>query len=284
MPQLIGVNASHAEDLAVALSLLGAAEEGLCPDRQGWGIAFHDGRAARIYKEAGPVNHNAMLRILRERTFTATSMVGQFGEKGVDESQPGFSQLRPFDRELAGRSWVFAHAGSLPGIGEPVTSRFRALGDSDSERAFVLLLETLSGWSGGGDELDTMLDRFADTVSVINVHGAFNFLLADGEHLFVHAHTSLHVLEIEGERPMRLIASYPSEDARAWACLRPNTLAVFRQGRLLGRRATRGQAPASAWQDDAASFEDMAACRRKATEERARQAALYGEGFQFESC
>ena len=68
---------------------------------------------------------------------------------------------QPFARELGGRMHVFAHNGDLDAgrLGAPRGS-FRPVGDTDSERAFCVLLERLTAiWLRGGTPRSTRASR-----------------------------------------------------------------------------------------------------------------------------
>lgn len=50
----------------------------------------------------------------------------------------------PFQRELWGRYWIFAHNGNLKHFAPPLSGRFLPVGTTDSERAFCYILDTLA--------------------------------------------------------------------------------------------------------------------------------------------
>ena len=100
---------------------------------------------------------------------------------------------QPFVRELGGRIHAFAHNGSLPGVENEAargTRRFRAVGETDSEAAFCILLEHMAPlWESGTvpslvDRL-TIIRRFA---AMLRERGPANFLYADADVLFAHGH------------------------------------------------------------------------------------------------
>jgi glutamine amidotransferase len=58
-----------------------------------------------------------------------------------------YPNAQPFIRELAGRIHLFAHNGDLPGIFESKAfqpERFNPIGETDSERAFCVLLDRMA--------------------------------------------------------------------------------------------------------------------------------------------
>ena len=54
----------------------------------------------------------------------------------------------PFIRELWGQAWVFAHNGDLKDFNPPLQGDFLPIGETDSELAFCLLLQTLKNAFG----------------------------------------------------------------------------------------------------------------------------------------
>ena len=62
-----------------------------------------------------------------------------------------YQNAQPFIRELAGRVHLFAHNGDLPGIFQSSAfrpNRFNPIGETDSERAFCVLLDRMASiWS-----------------------------------------------------------------------------------------------------------------------------------------
>jgi hypothetical protein len=100
---------------------------------------------------------------------------------------------QPFLRELGGRVHVFAHNGNLPEIEQRMEGRwqrFQPIGQTDSEIAFCILLQSLSLlWT------DRRLPSVEDRVSIIcsvaaefREIGLANFIYSDGDMLFAHGH------------------------------------------------------------------------------------------------
>ncbi len=62
----------------VTLSFAELARHGglVGPHRDGWGLAYYEGRDAHLFREAAPAATSASLRFLQEHPFTATTVVG----------------------------------------------------------------------------------------------------------------------------------------------------------------------------------------------------------------
>ena len=150
-----------------------------------------------------------------------------------------FENTHPFDRELFGRRFVFAHNGHLPGIERLSTEplqRFMPLGETDSERAFCLMLNLLSQRSHDGYQPRTLQAVLRELSAPLLALGRCNYLLSDGERLFAHGDNSLHSvtrscaaethtvqsdilrMRMEHTAPQRaaLVATVPLTDAEDW--------------------------------------------------------------------
>jgi predicted glutamine amidotransferase len=98
----------------------------------------------------------------------------------------------PFQRELWGRYWIFAHNGNLKGFAPVLDGSFVPVGDTDSELAFCYLLQRLRAEFGDAMPLrQPMFDFLAGITREIAAHGEFNFLLSNGNCLYAHCATKL---------------------------------------------------------------------------------------------
>lgn len=157
----------------------------------GWGVAFHEGRDVRLYKEPEPAGNSAWLDFIERRSHPARLLISHVRRATVGSNILGNTQ--PFVRELGGRMHLFAHNGGFSDIVrsfEDVDHRFRPVGDTDSERAFCLLLERLAplwgtGASPGLASRRSAVEAFAAEMRPL---GIANFLYSDGEYVFAHGH------------------------------------------------------------------------------------------------
>jgi glutamine amidotransferase len=142
--------------------------------------------------------------MLAESPRASSLVVAHIRKANPPEIGRAWANTHPFERELGGNAWVFAHNGKLAGIhGSPTfaTTRFLPVGDTDSESAFC-------------------------------------FLLADGLHLVAHATGRLHMLErpcrtVECEEAAVLLATEPLS-AEDWTPLERGSIHVFAAGRWMG--------------------------------------------------
>lgn len=237
------------------------------PHRDGWGVAFHDGRDAVVLREPSPASESACARFLQEHGPPAPIVFSHI--RKATRGDRRLANTQPFCRELGGRRHVFAHNGHVPGVeaDERFTfERHRPIGTTDSERCFCTLLERLSPlWMKARDEPPPLAARLAiveELAAAMREHGPANFLYTDGDAVFVHAHRrtqasgaveppGLHFLErrcypdadaLDGvavdtqgpveEQVLVLVASRPLSD-EAWLPLEEGTVAVLRHGERL---------------------------------------------------
>ena len=149
------------------------------------------------------------------------------------------ANTHPFEREWNGRSWVFAHNGKLPGLrGMKVCpdNRFRPLGDTDSELAFCFILDTIARGIGRDNHFSPAMlaNTIQPVVDELATFGEFNFILSDGECLYVNAHTNLHWLQRAGSaesnaHKMILLATAPLT-AEPWLAVTPGRIHIYRDG------------------------------------------------------
>jgi predicted glutamine amidotransferase len=166
-----------------------------------------------------------------------------------------YRNTQPFTREFAGRIHTFAHNGSVPGIFAMRRSRhgqFGPVGETDSERAFCLLLERLHGaWrSKKLPSLDKRMDVVTRFAAELRTFGSANFLYSDGDALFAHGDRRQRCSGSESVPPglvvnerrcpapddgrIILVASVPLTDG-AWSSLAEGEVIALSGGRTLLR-------------------------------------------------
>src|SRR5207237_10901757 len=74
-----------------------------------------------------PIKSTPVIAHIRKATFGAVAL----------------ENCHPFQRELWGRYWIFAHNGDLPDFYPESAGFYSPVGQTDSERAFCLILNTL---------------------------------------------------------------------------------------------------------------------------------------------
>lgn len=150
----------------------------------GWGIAWYPDRAAAVIKEPRKwksSQHSGFLEAYPG--IRSTLCIAHV--RHLTTGTPTFSDTHPFVRELDGVDYCFAHNGTIKDLSPLTSQRFRPVGQTDSERLFCHLLETIAGWDGRLEAPSnwSLLHR---KLQEWNSLGTINLLLADGARLFVY--------------------------------------------------------------------------------------------------
>lgn len=151
-------------------------------NRDGWGVVFYlDDRSLCLIKEPNPSVNSAMASFLRSANLVRGKIVishVRWASKGA----VAYRNTHPFVRELFGREWAFIHNGTL--IRELPSPRFyEPIGETDSEKAFCLILDRLRDL-GRGASIHERAKCIEDAARVFSSYGGFNFLMSDGEYLY----------------------------------------------------------------------------------------------------
>jgi glutamine amidotransferase len=235
------MSARYPTDVDRSLRLLIPRGGEIGPHDDGWGIAFYEGRCARVFKEPAPAAESRCLALISEYGYQSRTVVAHIRKANPSELGRSSANTHPFERELDGRSWVYAHNGKLPGLGgadQGLKRRFKPKGETDSELAFCMILNALDssglerGYTGSPSKF---IEKLTELIDIIAAFGEFNFLLSDGGVLVVYAHTNLHMVrrrckERGCDQRVILVATAPLTE-EPWTRLKPETLHVFEAGR-----------------------------------------------------
>jgi glutamine amidotransferase len=238
MCELLGMTARHSTDVNHSLALLRPRGGQIGPHADGWGLAFYEGRTARVFKEPVPAADSRCLAFIAEYSYQSSLVIGHIRKANPSQFGRSSANTHPFSRELWGRSWVFAHNGKLPGVKEDprfALERFRPMGDTDSEHAFCFLLDGLARVADGAlPGPDGLVGVLAAPVALLSELGELNFLLSNGVHLVAFANTKLHrvrrtCVEKRCEQQVVMLATTPLTEEN-WNLLQLGRLHVFADG------------------------------------------------------
>lgn len=163
------------------------------PHRDGWGVGFYESNDVFLLREPKAASESALVQYIEQHAPPSSLVISHI--RRATHGDRGLRNTQPFIRELAGRTHLFAHNGDLRGIEQShefLPGRFLPVGDTDSERAFCNLLERLTPlWEASGGSVPPLASRL-DVVTIFAADlrplGPANFLYADADVLFVHAH------------------------------------------------------------------------------------------------
>ncbi len=195
MCELFGMSSKLPTNVTFSLSVFGERGGQLGPHKDGWGIAFNEGHDFRIIKEAAPASDSACLRFIEGHDFRSQIVISHI-RRASDPTSPSFTNSHPFARELYGFSHVFAHNGEVLGIFQDrrfEPKHYFPMGDTDSERAFCLLMDQLREGVTPATvtDFETKLSIIEKWAREVSNFGIFNFLLSDTRYLYAYRSTHL---------------------------------------------------------------------------------------------
>lgn len=241
----------------IVFSFTGLARRGGAtgPHADGWGLAFFDGPAARVFIDPQACALSPLAAFLREHPIKTLQSVAHIRRK--TRGRVRLANTHPFVRELWGRHWVFAHNGTVKGAKSlPLRGRFTPVGQTDSEHAFCWLLENIAHkFKTPPDDPSALRRSIATWAGTLAEHGTFNFLLGDGSTLYARCDTRLwHIVRkapfstasLEDDDVtvdfsavttprdrVAIVATRPLTKDEHWVRGRPATMWVFHKGLLV---------------------------------------------------
>jgi predicted glutamine amidotransferase len=189
MCQLLGMNANTPTDIVFSFTgFVSRAEE----HKDGFGIAFFEGSGVRMFVDAQSARVSPVAEMVRRYPIRSDNIIAHI--RKATQGRVGLENTHPFQRELWGRYWAFAHNGDLKDFAPRLHASFRPVGHTDSERAFCWLMQELSKAHAGVPPIDELTATLRELVPAIARHGTFNFMLSHGSALWAHCSTRLYSL------------------------------------------------------------------------------------------
>ncbi len=263
MCQLLGMNCNVPTD--ICFSFAGFRARGGLTDhhRDGWGIAFFEGRGARLFLEPAASANSPVAELVRRYPIRSLNVIAHI--RKATQGEIRLENTHPFQRELWGRHWIFAHNGNLTGYAPTLSGRFLPVGGTDSERAFCHILDTLAHRFSAEPPVEDIHPLLCGLAHEIGGHGEFNFLLSNGEYLYAHCSSRLCYVIRQAPFPVAhladedlavdfssvttpddrvaIIATTPLTDNETWHPLAPGALLAFRHGAPVAQGTTHPAAP-----------------------------------------
>ncbi|MQY52596.1 class II glutamine amidotransferase [Rhodocyclus gracilis] len=270
MCQLLGMNCNTPTD--ICFSFAGFQRRGGATDvhADGWGIAFFEGRGARLFLDPQPSCKSPVAELVRNYPIHSKNVIAHI--RKATHGRVALENTHPFMRELWGRYWIFAHNGALPENLAPPTeasathdeateSGFQPVGTTDSEAAFCWILRQLRQRFGATPPArDDLFSTLQALTLELGARGEFNYLLSNGDWLFAHCSTKLafvvrkapfdvaHLadedlsvdfseLTTAADR-VAVIATTPLTDNEQWTTMPAGSLWLFEEGEPVAQAAT----------------------------------------------
>lgn len=190
MCELLGMECNVPTD--IVFSFCGLRQRGgrTGPHADGWGLAFYEGNATRVFLDPEPAAQSPLAHFLASHPIKTLLAIGHIRKK--TRGARTLANTHPFVRELWGRHWVFAHNGTVRDAKRRKLGRFMPIGDTDSEHAYCYLLDQLRlRFDDYPRKVSDLWRAIAEIGGEIGEGGTFNFLLGDGRHLYARCATKL---------------------------------------------------------------------------------------------
>ncbi|MDC0661105.1 class II glutamine amidotransferase [Marinobacter sp. SS21] len=188
MCELLAMSANTPTDLCFSFTGLTRRGGDTGPHRDGWGVAFYEGKGVRVFLESGASAESRIAEVVQ--THPIKSEVALCHIRQANVGDVCLANTHPFVRELWGRYWSFAHNGQLqgfraqPGVYQPV-------GDTDSEALFCDLLNRLRDDGGPDLPVTALSDCLVAYATGYARQGVLNLLLSNGDWLFTFCSTKM---------------------------------------------------------------------------------------------
>lgn len=263
MCQLLGMNCNVPTD--ICFSFTGFQARGGLTDvhRDGWGIAFYEGVGCRVFIDAQATIESPLAQFVRSYPIRSCNVIAHI--RKATQGRIALENTHPFQRELWGRYWTFAHNGDLKDFAPEVDGSFLPVGTSDSERAFCAMLQGLrAAHPHRMPAPEVLFHHLVEMTRAIAAKGEFNYLLSNGEYLFAHCarrlaylirqapFSSAHLKDEDvsvdfsevttPDDRVAIVATDPLTDNEVWTAVPPGTLLMLAGGRPVQQASTAAEA------------------------------------------
>ncbi len=259
MCQLLGMNCNVPTD--ICFSFTGFRQRGGATDAHsdGWGIGFFEGKGVRLFVDPQPSAESTIAELVRSYPIHSLNVVAHI--RKATQGLTSLENTHPFMRELWGRYWLFAHNGNLPQFLPDLDGSFQPVGNTDSERIFCWLLQSLRRrFDNTSPPREELFEALGDLTLPLASMGIFNYLLSNGDSLVAHCSTELSYIircapfasaHLKDEDisidfsqvttpkdRVAVIATVPLTDNEAWVNMLPGTLWMFYDGEVIAQMNT----------------------------------------------
>ncbi|MDZ7697717.1 MAG: class II glutamine amidotransferase [Deltaproteobacteria bacterium] len=259
MCELLGISCNNKVRATFSFKLLTSHSTS---NPNGWGLAFYPDESAQIFKEPGRADNSRLAEFItnyeRVRSNIFISHIRRW-----NKDTEAYKNSHPFSREWNGKSYVFAHNGSVPNMANRSVSQrpFQPIGTTDSERVFCNLMGLiLKHQLNLKEEADlSVLEEYLRHIN-LSRNAKLNCLLSDGNRLLCYRDAraykrlfllqrdsetiaegqhyedgelsvQLHLKKAQGEKACIVATELLTREN--WRILAPGTLTVFEKGEIV---------------------------------------------------
>ncbi len=250
MCELLGMSANTPTD--IVFSVTGLIERGgrTGPHRDGWGIAFYEGKGCRLFRDPSPGINSHVAEFVKQYPIKSKVVISHV--RRANRGKVCLENTHPFVRELWGRMWCFAHNGQLKGIKKRGLKFYQPVGTTDSEHAFCWLLDRIREQFPQAPPKHALHRYMTELGWELDALGVANFLLSDSRHLYAHCSTKMcwitrrapfgdarlidaevaidFAAETTPNDVVSVVATQPLTDNEEWQRMERGELRVFEHG------------------------------------------------------
>ncbi|MHA1377888.1 MAG: class II glutamine amidotransferase [Candidatus Helarchaeota archaeon] len=209
--------------------------------KDGWGIAFYEPRTFNVIKEAKPAYQSSLSKFLANYIRSHLIIVHI---RRASRGNVALRNTHPFQRELFGKSWVFAHNGTVferPELRNFKLNFYFPIGQTDSELAFCYILDKLRENTNLRTQ-EEKINSLLSSISAIDVGAfGFNFLMSDSEYLYAYRGKrgpTLYAIEhpLENADSSIIISTKKlkqSDIDGKWSLMRRGALFIIKEGQII---------------------------------------------------
>lgn len=256
MCELLGMSANVPTDICFSFSGLMQRGGRTGPHKDGWGIAFFEGKGVREFKDVDASANSEIANFVKHYPIKSHVVVSHIRQ--ANSGKIALENTHPFSRELWGLPWVYAHNGQLKGIKKKQLIHYRPVGTTDSEYALCYLLDRLKeDYPARPRSKKAFFKRMHTALREIGDHGVFNVLLSDSDYLYCYCTTKLcwitrrapfGVAELKDDDVLinfkdettpndvvSVIATAPLTTNETWNVMEEGELIVFKEGEVIAQ-------------------------------------------------
>lgn len=201
--------------------------------QNGWGIALFDGHAVTVEREPIKANDSVYLRNRLSAGFLTNRMLAH-----IRRATTGYAEdnnTHPFVAlDGSGRSWTFVHNGHI--FDAPMLRKYVRIqkGTTDSERILLYIVDQINEKTADKPGSFGSTEKFKaveDAVRVLSAGNKLNFLLYDGENMYVHNNEE-NSLYVKKDQKSAVFSTSPL-DSGNWDPVPKNILYVYQDGKKI---------------------------------------------------
>lgn len=254
MCELLGMSANVPTDICFSFTGLLCRGGKTGPHKDGWGIAFYEGKSFREFKDPLPSADSEIAKLVSQYPIKSHIVLGHIRQ--ANSGKVSLENTHPFSRELWGRAWVYAHNGQLKGIKKKPCDFYKPIGTTDSEHAFCWMMSEIRRQMPRPPKRPETLWKLIQSLSLeLSTHGVFNLLLSDSRYLYAFCGTKLSWItrkapfglaqlkdddvtvnfqhETTPDDIVSVIATEPLTHNEQWTKLKPGQMIILKNGELV---------------------------------------------------